>query len=126
MKSLILLLLIPFTLIFSKEFAECKVVSVIDGDTIRCKFPDGKIKRVRLMGIDTLESKKNQKAIRQAEWFNGGIKTVLKYGKIAYEFTKKMVFGRRVFLEYDLRRKDKHGRILAYVWINENTLLNEH
>ena len=125
MKKLVSLLLVLLSLTFSKEFVKCKVVRVIDGDTIRCKLPDGKIKRVRLMGIDTLESKRNRKAIRQAKWFVGGLRTVLEYGKIAYEFTKRKVLGRVVYLEYDLRKKDRHSRILAYVWIDENTLLNE-
>ncbi len=125
MKKIVLFLLILLSLTFSKELVECKVVRVIDGDTIRCKLPNGRIKRVRLMGIDTLESKRNRKAIRQAKWFVGGLKTVLEYGKIASEFTKRKVLGKVVYLEYDLRKKDRHGRILAYVWIDKDTLLNE-
>jgi micrococcal nuclease len=46
------------------------------------------------------------------------------YGKEASAFTKKMVEGRPVRLEYDWQERDKYGRLLAYVYLKDGTFLN--
>jgi len=127
MKAIFLLLFLLLGTAGAESLIPCKVVKVIDGDTIRCLMPDGKVKRIRLMGIDTLETTSGNKAVRQAKWFKGGLKTVKKYGLLAKELVKRLVSGKRVFLEIALRKKDRNGRILAYVWLDEekNLMLNE-
>jgi len=82
-------------------------VIVIDGDTI---VLDGN-EIVRLIGIDTPETKDPRKPVQY-------------YGREAYEFTKKLVEGKKVSLAYDLNKKDKYGRTLAYVYLEDGTFLN--
>lgn len=82
-------------------------VTVIDGDTI---VLDGN-EIVRLIGIDTPETKDPRKLVQY-------------YGRGAYEFTKRLVEGKKVRLAYDLNKKDKYGRTLAYVYLEDGTFLN--
>ena len=82
-------------------------VKVIDGDTI---VLDGN-EIVRLIGIDTPETKDPRKPVQY-------------YGREAYEFTKRLVEGKKVRLVYDLNKKDKYGRTLAYVYLEDGTFLN--
>ena len=80
---------------------------VIDGDTIILNNGE----RVRLIGVDTPETKHPRKPVEY-------------YGKEASAFTKKMIEGKEVRLEYDWQRKDKYGRTLAYVYLKNGTFLN--
>jgi micrococcal nuclease len=46
-------------------------------------------------------------------------------GKRAAEFTRNLVEGKRVRLEFDVERHDKYGRILAYVYlVDDGTFVN--
>lgn len=88
-----------------------KVVRVVDGDTIKVNF-NGIEESLRMIGIDTPESvhpdgSKNTEA-----------------GKIASEYTKSMIEGKEVTLEFDVQERDKYGRLLAYVWLG-NTMFNK-
>lgn len=83
------------------------VTRVIDGDTIQLDHGE----RVRLIGVDTPETKHPQKSV---EYF----------GREATQFTKRMVAGKPVRLEYDWQRTDKYSRTLAYVFLEDGTLLN--
>ncbi len=84
-----------------------KVKRVIDGDTLL--LANGE--RVRLIGVDTPETKHPQKPVQR-------------FGKEAYLFTKKMVEGKQVRLEYDWQRRDKYDRLLGYVYLSDGTFLN--
>ena len=86
-----------------------QVTRVIDGDTI---VLDGD-ERVRLIGVDTPETVHPQKPV---EYF----------GKEASAFTRRMVEGDRVRLEYEqgMPREDRYGRTLAYVYLEGGRLLN--
>ncbi len=71
---------------------------IVDGDTI--KLTDGR--RVRYIGVDTPETKHPSKPV---EFF----------GKQASRYNKSIVSGNRLVLDYDVERKDRYGRTLAYV-----------
>ena len=102
---LFLIITLLLTLAFAKDSLSVK--RVIDGDTLL--MADGE--RVRLIGVDTPETKHPQKSIQY-------------FGKEAYLFTKKMVEGKEVRLEFDWQRRDKYGRLLAYVYLTDGTFLN--
>jgi micrococcal nuclease len=87
-----------------------KVERVVDGDTIEIKL-GGKKEKVRLIGIDTPETKKPNTP-------------VMYYGKEASAYTKKRLEQQTISLEWDVDRRDKYDRLLAYVWI-DNELFNE-
>ena len=67
--------------------------------------------RVRLIGVDTPETVHPG---RPVEFF----------GREASAFTKRLLEGRRVRLEYDRERTDRYGRTLAYVHLADGTFAN--
>ena len=80
---------------------------VVDGDTIILSNGE----KVRLIGVDTPETVRPNTPVEY-------------YGKEASAFTKKMVEGKDVKLEYDWQQRDKYGRLLAYVYLMDGTFLN--
>ena len=99
-------LILP-SLLYSGDLQSSLVKRVIDGDTL---FLDNG-ENVRLIGVDTPETKHPRKPV---QWF----------GKEAYLFTKGMVEGKQVRLEFDWQKRDKYRRLLAYVYLLDGTLLN--
>jgi micrococcal nuclease len=91
-----------------------KVMRVIDGDTIDVRIfvadensrLQNKVERVRLIGVDTPET---VHPFQLLEFF----------GKEASSYTKSRLEGKNIRLEYDLTKRDKYGRILAYVFIDD-------
>ena len=66
--------------------------------------------KVRLLGVDTSEIKQSNKPAES-------------FAKEAAAFTKKLVEGKAVRLEYDLQKRDQYGMLLAYVYLWDGTLL---
>ena len=83
------------------------VSEVIDGDTLRLASGD----KVRLLGIDTPESKSTAKDLEF-------------YGKEASAFCRDLLTGKPVRLEFEEERTDKYGRLVAYVFLDDGTLVN--
>lgn len=85
------------------------VERVVDGDTLR--LTNGET--VRLIGVDAPESVKPDSPVEP-------------YGPEAAEYLAALVrqAGNQVRLEFDGPRRDKYGRLLAYVWAGDK-LLNE-
>ena len=91
------------------------VIKVVDGDTIDLDRPDGDqaYTRVRLWGMDTPETKHPRRG-------------VMYYGPEAARFTEKLVLGREVtiILEPFEKTRGKYGRLLAYVYLPDDTTIN--
>lgn len=101
-----------------------KEAHVVDGDTIDLSF-DAQMMRIRLIGIDTFESRKNNKAYRQAYENNITVEEVVVRGKKATTYIKNRLSNRvTYYLEYDEEFKDRYGRALAYVWFSDSDMLN--
>ena len=83
------------------------VVRVVDGDTLLLE--DGI--RVRLLGVDTPETKRPDHPVEAL-------------GPEATAFTKNFIGSQPIRLEYDRERRDRFGRVLAYVYVGDQ-LLNE-
>ena len=96
------------------------VTRAIDGDTIIISTGE----HVRLIGIDTPESRYNTKLERDAARSRKDIKAILKMGKEASNFTKYLVEGKKVRLEFDVQKRDKYNRLLAYVYLEDGTSVN--
>jgi len=101
------------------------VKRVIDGDTLLLSSGE----RVRLIGVDTPEVHVSNKLYRDAERSRRDIKTIRRLGRRASAFVRKLVQGKRVRLEYDqanaaIGHRDRYRRILAYVYLEDGTLLN--
>ncbi|MFQ5493662.1 MAG: thermonuclease family protein [Candidatus Dojkabacteria bacterium] len=89
-----------------------KVTEVIDGDTLKIKTPTEEL-TVRLLGIDTPESKRPGTPI---ECFS-------------HEATEKLaslVLDERVFLESDSSQadRDRYNRLLRYVYLEDGKNVN--
>jgi micrococcal nuclease len=78
-----------------------KVLAVLDGDTI---IIDGG-QKVRYAGLDTPETHHPDKLPEDC-------------GQEAFEANRRLVAGKMVRLEFDERRRDKYGRLLAYVYVD--------
>ncbi|MFV2065855.1 MAG: thermonuclease family protein [Pirellulales bacterium] len=84
-----------------------RIARVVDGDTLL--LMNGA--RVRLQGVDTPETVKPAHPVEA-------------WGPEATAFTRRFVSGGYVRLEFDRERLDRHGRFLAYVWVDRR-MLNE-
>jgi micrococcal nuclease len=101
------------------------VVRVIDGDTFEITYR-GQKERIRLIGIDTPESRANRKAERDASRSKEDIKTVVSQGKEAVQHVKRLVKpGDTVKIEFDVQQRDHYGRLLCYVYLSSGKMLNE-
>ncbi len=104
----------------------CEVVRVVDGDTFHCLLEGKEEVKVRLIGVDTPESSENQKAVRDAQRSGRDVREIVRMGKKSAEFTKSLLpKGSTVYLEFDVQKTDKYGRLLAYVWLSDGRMLNE-
>jgi len=99
-----------------------RYVRDVDGDTIVIVY-QGVTQNVRLIGIDTPESKRNAKAKLDSKTKHIPLDTIIKEGKAAAEFTKAQFTTSNIQIETDKQLKDKYGRLLAYVYLN-GTMLN--
>jgi len=111
-----------FTFPFGKRYNynDILVKRAIDGDTLQLE--DGE--RVRLIGIDTPEMHESDKLYRDSQRTKQDIRTIKELGRRAYAFTKNLVEGKRVSLEFDMEKHDKYGRLLAYVYLKDGTFVN--
>jgi len=97
-----------------------QVERVVDGDTL--KLANGA--RVRLIGVDTPEVHYSKKLLRDARKSGQDIKAIRELGKAASDFTKGHVGRKKVRLEFDVEKKDRYGRLLAYVYLEDGTFVN--
>ena len=99
----------------SDEATTAQVIRAVDGDTLEVLI-DGSTEKVRLIGVDTPETVHPNKPVEF-------------YGKEASAFTHSMADGKTVRLEFDQAsaatgHRDRYGRLLAYVFLPDGTLLN--
>lgn len=75
----------------------------VDGDTARFRI-EGAEEKVRFIGVDTPE-------------VFGGAEPL---GREASSYTRRAIpVGANVWLETDVENRDRHGRLLAYVWVEQ-------
>jgi micrococcal nuclease len=101
------------------------VLRVVDGDTLTINH-NGRKESIRLIGIDTPESKPNKKARKDATRNSEDLATIVGLGKEAAKFVKTLVHpGDPISIEFDRQIRDKYGRLLGYVYLADGTMLNE-
>jgi micrococcal nuclease len=96
------------------------VERVVDGDTL--KLSDGR--KVRLIGVDTPELHYSDKLLRDSRRTHKDIKEIQAMGRRAAAFIKQLCEGQSVKIEFDVRRSDKYGRILAYIYLKDGAFVN--
>lgn len=84
------------------------IEKVLDGDSVEANIR-GKKEQIRFIGIDAPE-------LSQKPW-----------GKRSKKFLEDLISasGWQARIEYDVEKRDKYNRILAYLWSRDNKLLNE-
>ena len=85
------------------------MVRVVDGDTIYVQLAD-RVEKIRYIGVNTPE-------------IHHPIKGEEPGGREAAAMNRRLVGGRPVRLELDVRSRDRYGRLLAYVWLGD-TMVN--
>lgn len=90
--------LLAVTLLVYVLYPAClglRVSQVVDGDTIVLNSGEA----VRYIGIDTPE--------KDEAFYDD-----------ATQANRELVQGKRLTLEYDIDKRDRYGRVLAYVWVD--------
>ncbi|MDR2375922.1 MAG: thermonuclease family protein [Treponema sp.] len=90
------------------RMTRAEVVDHVDGDTVRVRIrnpPPGlaAVETIRMIGVDTPETVHPR---REVEFF----------GREASEFTRQKLLGNSVSLAFDWDRRDRYGRLLAYIY----------
>ena len=89
------------------------VVATVDGDTVDVDVGDGRVERIRLLGIDTPETVDPDRPVEC-----GGPEASALLAEL-------LPAGTVVRLERDTEARDRYGRLLAYVFLDDGTFVNE-
>src|SRR6056297_706871 len=90
-----------------RNMEKARITHAVDGDTLVTSDNT----KIRLIGINTPEIHHPNKGV---EYF----------GKEAASYTRKFLEGETVYLEYDIQKKDKYSRELAYIFLKDGTFFN--
>ncbi len=90
----------------SAEFA--KVTRIVDGDTIEIESGE----KVRYIGVDTPELHHPKKSVQC-------------FGREAMEKNKELVEGKTVRLKKDVSNTDRYGRLLRFVYLENDIASSE-
>jgi micrococcal nuclease len=93
-----------------KDAVRARVQRVSDGDTFVATVR-GRRERIRVIGVDTPESVDPNRPDEP-------------YGQEASDFAKHYLDGETVRLAGDAEPRDRYGRMLAYVWLEDGTFWN--
>jgi len=104
----------------SYNYDDILVTRVVDGDTLVLENGE----RVRLIGIDTPEIHESNKLYRDSRKSGQDLRTIKEMGQLAFHFTKKLVEGKKVRLEFDVERTDRYKRLLAYAYLSDGVFVN--
>jgi micrococcal nuclease len=97
------------------ERKPCQVLKIIDGDTISCDLNGNGLiespnEKIRFLQVDTPETKRSKRnPTGKAQPF----------GLEALAYTKKMTEAKVVYLAFDKKIRDRYGRTLAWVYLQE-------
>ena len=97
------------------QSARC--IRVVDGDTLDIKWPNGKRERVRVLGIDCMESHHEEKRARQARRLGVKESVILQLSKQATRTTTSALLNQPVSLVYagETPAYNPYNRLLCYV-----------
>lgn len=83
------------------------VYKVVDGDTFYCYDADKNEIKIRLIGIDTPETRNRFKKKKGY------------YGIEAKNYLTELILNQSVKLEFDLDKYDQYNRVLAYAYLDD-------
>ncbi len=101
------------------------VTRIVDGDTLKVFYLEGE-ESIRLIGIDTPESRVNKKTKKDAKRSGQDVETIIAMGKRATEYVESLVKpGDLITIEFDVQERDRYERLLGYVYLSDGKMLNE-
>ena len=102
-----------------------KVVDVIDGDTIDVLLPNGSTGRIRLLGVDTPETRPDRNRINEYDNITD-TEALTVWGEKAEEFAKSWLENQTIYIQFDKEAGlyGYYGRLLAYVYMLNGTDFN--
>ncbi len=104
---------------------EAALVYVNDGDTLTVKFK-GKEQLVRLIGVDAPEMHHSKGLERRAKRWQRSQLQEARAGAAARQAVQEVLRpGEKVRLAWGKKRRDRYGRLLAYVYLPGGAMLNE-
>lgn len=119
-RTLLFLLLLLWVTAVQAEQLQGRVLWVYDGDTLEVE----KVGKVRLLGIDTPEHEASSRDRYYHNKFAIEAQTLRRISRQAKDFNIHQARGQLVVLECDNVRRDKHQRLLAYVYLPGGAMLN--
>jgi micrococcal nuclease len=76
-------------------------------------------KRIRLIGIDTPESRVSRKAKKDENMSEHDLKTIVEMGEKAKAYVNGLIKrGDSITIEVDVQKWDKYGRLVGYVYLS--------
>lgn len=93
---------------------------IYDGDTLQVK----NVGKVRLLGIDTPESKASKRDRYYLSKQSISRKKLRQIARQAKRFNIEQVKGKRVRLKLGSEEQDRYGRLLAYIYLPDGRMLN--
>lgn len=124
-RTAFILLLLSSLCSLAAAYEKATVLRIVDGDTLVI-FYDGRTESIRLIGIDTPESKANRKAQRDSQRSRQDIELITAMGKEAAAYVRTIAAeGTVIGIEFDVQKRDKFQRLLAYAYLPNGQMLNE-
>jgi micrococcal nuclease len=87
------------------------VTRIYDGDT----FEVAGVGTVRLIGVDAMDAYRQERTASQSERYGLAVERVEHWAGLATECAQDRLEGRRVRVLFGPERKDRYGRVLAYL-----------
>jgi endonuclease YncB( thermonuclease family) len=108
------------TNIFIDDSASVLITRIIDGDSYEITAQGEKFK-LRLLGADCFEIKKNKKLTSQAMEMNINIDSALKLGMEGKKLAQRILLNRNVVIKRDNNGKnmDSFGNLLRFIYVND-------
>ena len=102
-----------------------KVVDVIDGDTIDVLLPNGSVGRIRLLGVDTPETRPDMNRINEYDNITD-TEALTVWGEKAEEFARSWLENQTIYIQFDKKAGlyGYYGRLLAYIYTLNGTDFN--
>ncbi|MBI3232981.1 MAG: thermonuclease family protein [Bacteroidetes bacterium] len=88
------------------------VTHIVDGDTFDMTDSNGKIIRIRPIGINADEMKDNDHGSKGP------------YARAAKDFLTGLIYNKTVRIETDVKKTDQYKRVLAYVFVDDTVFVN--
>lgn len=103
-----------------------KIIRWLDGDTVDVIYNKKRI-RVRLIGVDTFETHNNSKMKQDSRHYHKSVSFLLRLGHYATQAVKEFIpENSNAGISFDGKpKKDKYGRILAYIHHPDGYVINE-